>query len=145
MPTVPRNAKCATLGCNNPRARLSAQCTEHGGRDKWESKYNGTEARRDSNGMYNTPQWKRHRTAQLSRSPMCAACLLQGIVTPATTVDHVFPWVQIGKHAFFHNVFQSLCAGCHTHKTHLEQRGIFRHYQATARDLTIGDYTRMCG
>jgi hypothetical protein len=29
-----------------------------------------------------------------------------------------------------HNVYQSLCHECHSHKTQLEQQGIYRHYDA---------------
>ena len=76
---------------------------------------------------------------------MCAACLTQGIVTPATTVDHVFPWAQIGQGAFYRNLFQSMCAPCHSTKTHLEQRGVFRYYTEVPTDFTIGDYERVIG
>lgn len=146
MPTVPRNGKCATLGCKNPRARFSSYCTDHGGRDKWEAqRYNATPERKAFNDMYNTAQWRTHRATQLSRKPMCAACLTEGIVTPATTVDHVFPWAQYGKEAFYRNLFQSLCATHHATKTQLEQRGIFRHYTEVATDFNISDYDRVMG
>lgn len=146
MPTVPTSTKCSSLGCPNTKARFSTYCVEHGGRDKWDSKaHNSTAERKAFNDKYNTRQWKTQRMVQLSSHPMCAKCLTEGIVTPATTVDHVFPWAQIGEHAFFTNLFQSLCTPCHTTKTHLEQRGIFRRYADTPVDYGIGDYRRIVG
>ena len=115
----------------------------HGGRDKWESKYNTTPERKAFNDKYNTAQWRKHRAAQLSTHPMCAACLCRGVVTPALHVDHVFPWAQIGEVAFYANLFQSLCATCHATKTQLEQRGVFRYYKEVGTDFSIGDYHRV--
>lgn len=76
--------------------------------------------------------------AQLSRQPICQACKLEGIITPAKAVDHVFPWRQIGDQAFWQNIWQSLCVEHHSHKTSLEQQGIFRHY----REGGAKDYDR---
>lgn len=95
--------------------------------------------------MYQTAQWARLRQAQLSSHPLCASCKAQGIITPAAHVDHVFPWAQIGKGAFYRNVFQSLCQPCHAEKTALEQRGTFRRYGDTStRDYRLNDYAATC-
>jgi 5-methylcytosine-specific restriction endonuclease McrA len=59
----------------------------------------------------------------------------------AKHVDHVFPWRQVGKHAFLHNIFQSLCGPCHSYKTGQEKHGMIEHYTPTGvENLTIDDY-----
>jgi 5-methylcytosine-specific restriction protein A len=143
MPTAPLNSKCSHLGCNNPRSRFSALCLDHGGRDKQRSY--SSEERRESNSFYATAQWKRHRKVELSKQPLCQACLIKGMVTPATEVDHVFPWRQIGERAFYHNVFQCLCHDHHSLKTQLEKHGIIKHYVGEERDLALSDYARLVG
>lgn len=83
---------------------------------------------RQSDSVYKSAAWESARKRQLSTQPLCQSCLIRGIVQPANTVDHVFPWKHIGKHAFTHNIFQSLCANCHSHKTGQELRGKYEHY-----------------
>jgi len=90
--------------------------------------------------MYNTAQWLALRQIQLSKHPLCAGCEAQGIVTAAIVVDHVFPWKQISKEAFFINKFQSLCYAHHAEKTQLEQKGIYRRYGPPMVDLCRLDY-----
>ena len=146
MPYLPSNAKCATLGCRNNRSRYSTHCLEHGGRDEQRA-YNKQE-RKERNALYKTAQWSRHRQLQLSINPICAACSIDGIITPATEIDHVFPWSQIGEQAFYRNIFQSLCKPCHTYKTAQEQRGNIIHYQhSTGIEVryTLADYERITG
>ena len=142
MPYLPTNKKCATLTCKNDRSRFSTHCIEHGGRDVQRS-YNDTDKRKERNSYYSTAQWQRHRQLILSQSPICKACLIHGIVTPATEVDHVFPWSQIGAQAFYVNLFQSLCKPCHTYKTALEQRGVIQFYSTSVIEYTLADYARI--
>lgn len=115
---------------------------EHGGRDKqtYNPKYNQREDRKANGLMYKTKQWEVLRKIQLSKYPMCAGCLADGVVTAAKVVDHLFPWTQISKEAFFINRFQSLCPTHHAEKTQLEQHGIYRRYGAIRRDFSINDY-----
>jgi 5-methylcytosine-specific restriction endonuclease McrA len=139
MPTVPTATKCSTLGCKNTKAKFSSLCTEHGGRDTFNhQRYNQTEKRKDASDRYNTKQWRTLRQIQLSQYPICAGCKAEGIIRSAEHVDHIFPWQQIGEHAFVFNLFQSLCPSCHSSKTQLEQQGIFRAYGD--RDYTTQDY-----
>lgn len=125
MPTVPRQTTCAYLGCGNERSPLNSYCMDHGGKG-----YNDSVKRKKSNAKYQTAYWKRARTTQLSRQPLCQACASTGRVSIATDVDHLFAWNQIGDEAFAVNILQSLCKNCHTVKTGLEQQGVFRHYRA---------------
>jgi hypothetical protein len=139
MPTAPTNLKCASLGCKSPKSRMSTFCLEHGGRDTYLGK--PSKERKERNAMYDQAVWKRMRAAQLSRQPICQACILIGRVSGANHVDHLFAWASVGKDSFYRNVFQSLCAECHSHKTHLEQTGIYRHYHPEGpRDYALNDY-----
>lgn len=59
-------------------------------------------------------------------------------------VDHVIGWRTIGPGGFVKNVFQTLCGACHSVKTGLEQRGIFRHYtDKGAIDYQSGDWPQL--
>lgn len=141
MPSVPKYTKCQHLGCKNTKSKYNSFCLEHGGRDTYDyQRYNSDAQRTESNAMYNTTQWRKFRVAQLSREPLCASCLADGIVTAAEHLDHVFPWTAIDKQAFYHNVFQSLCASCHSAKTTLEQKGIYRRYGTPNIDYRMSDY-----
>ena len=143
MPSVPKQTTCSHLGCNNPRSKHNGFCLEHGGRDKSNYKFNSTQERKEFNAMYNTNQWLTLRQIQLSKHPICAGCKTEGIVTPATTVDHIFPWRHYGKHAFYINLFQSLCNTHHAYKTQLEQHGIYRRYADHVIDYGKADYARI--
>lgn len=142
MPTVPKQTKCAELGCQQPRSRLNRFCLEHGGRDIYKEAI--TEERATFNAMYNTAFWRSQRRRQLSIQPICQACISRGIVTPATQVDHLFRWAYLGEQAFTRNIFQSLCHACHRHKTSLEAKGVFRLYHSEGyKDYTLEDYSRV--
>ena len=140
MPTVPRQDKCQTLTCKNTRAKLSSHCLEHGGKDTYKAKT--TEERRQFNSMYDEPFWKRHRVTQLSRQPLCQACMVEGRIGMANHVDHLFSWSKLNRDAFFRNVWQSLCVEHHSHKTSLEHQGIYRHYTNGKHiDYQLKDYS----
>lgn len=139
MPTVPKQTKCAYLGCGNDRSPLNTYCFDHGGKG-----FNDSKKRKAFNANYTTAHWKRLRTTQLSRHPLCQACSVEGKVSAATEVDHLFAWAQIGQEAFYANRFQSLCKNHHTVKTGLEQRGVFRHYtEPKPTDYNLDDYNRV--
>ena len=144
MPTVPSNPRCSVLGCKNPKVKHSGTCVEHGGRVAFNyKKYNSTDKRLDAIKRYHSKHWLTLRQIQLSKQPLCVACLNINIVTAAHHVDHLFAWQQLGEQAFTHNVFQSLCAPCHSAKTALEQRGIYRLYGAMVVDFELSDYARI--
>ena len=145
MPSIPTNTTCSHLGCKNTKSKYNQYCIEHGGRDdkRFDQKYN--KDRKSFNDMYNTRQWLTLRQIQLSKNPICAGCQAEGIITPAKVVDHLFPWSQISKEAFFINRFQSLCQTHHSEKTQLEQKGIYRAFGTPHKDYTQGDYQRVMG
>lgn len=119
MPTVPQSNKCRELGCKNEKTWRSTFCDEHGGGQ--------TEKGKKNNELYSTAFWKKQRQIQLSKHPLCACCLLEGKVVAAEHIDHVFPHRQDNL-KFKNNIFQSLCAPCHTNKTLEENMGVYLHY-----------------
>ena len=147
MPTAPYNTKCSMLGCENPKSRMNSFCLDHGGKDKYETVYDHSKLTPEAKAFkaaYSTPFWRSTRATQLSRQPLCQACLTRGFVTAASEVDHLFPWSKLGKAAFKHNVFQSLCKQCHHHKTVREQRGYIEHYTNNQTIVyELGDYGRV--
>ena len=72
--------------------------------------------------FYGLSIWKTRRQHQLRIEPLCAACLKQDRITPATIADHVEPhrgdWneFRLGK-------LQSLCQMCHQGKWADDKRG----------------------
>ncbi len=132
MPYAPFNTRCSELGCKEPRSKLNSFCLSHGGKEY---------TVKESDGKYKTPAWKSIRKRQLSLQPLCQACLTQGKIEIAKHVDHVFPWRQMGEHAFLHNIFQSLCPECHSYKTGKERHGIFLMWtQKGQESLSKHDY-----
>lgn len=136
MPYSPLNKKCSMLGCNNEKLHKSSYCELHSTKQK----YVASKQRQDNNSMYQTQQWVKFRQIQLSKNPLCAGCLSSGVVTQAEHVDHVFAWTHIGKQAFYFNLFQSLCQSCHSSKTYLEKKRIYRRYGNPTIDYTKQDY-----
>ena len=137
MPTVPSNSKCRELGCPNPKTYRSCFCIEHGGGKTEKGKANAA--------LYSSKTWQHMRTAQLSRQPLCARCLLEGRVVQGVHVDHVIPHRQ-DPTRFKVAVLQTLCASCHTIKTQEEAKGVYLHYTPTGvEEYTDADYNRLIG
>jgi 5-methylcytosine-specific restriction enzyme A len=137
VPSTPVYTKCRELGCQNKKTTRSAFCVEHGG--------GITEKGKANSKLYSSAAWRGQRKAQLSRSPLCVACLLEGKVIQAEHIDHVFPHRQ-NPDRFKRNIFQSLCASCHTLKTQMESRGVYWHYTtAGVRQYNEADYNRVVG
>lgn len=133
MPSIP-SSQCDEYQCKAPSVKGSRYCEAH-----TPSKA-PTVDRQAFNSKYKTAAWEAIRARQLSTNPLCAACLIEGRITQADHVDHVFPWAAIGPHAFTRNLFQSLDAECHGIKSGLEKRGVFRHYTDRTHDYTLEDY-----
>jgi 5-methylcytosine-specific restriction protein A len=133
MPSIPLD-QCAIYQCKAPSIRGSVFCIDHAPTQKTSIE------RKAFNAPYKSKAWENIRARQLSACPLCAACLIDGRITQANHVDHVFAWAAIGPHAFTRNLFQSLCPECHGTKSGLEKRGVFRHYTDKAQDYTAQDY-----
>ena len=133
MPSSPPT-QCDEYQCKAPSIKGSRYCIEHS-----TSKPIGIE-RQAFNAPYKTAAWAKIRARQLSTNPLCAACLIDGRITQADHVDHLFSWQAIGQQAFTRNIFQSLCIQCHGAKSGLEKRGVFRHYVNPPHDYSVNDY-----
>jgi len=137
MPIAPFNTKCRELGCHNQKTTRSTFCLLHGGAP--------TEKGKANSALYSSAYWRKQRAIQLSTNPLCAGCLCSGKVVQAEHIDHVFPHRQ-NTDKFKRNIFQSLCASCHTLKTQMESRGTYWHYtQKGVRQYTDADYNRIMG
>lgn len=137
MPSIPTNTTCQQLGCKEPRSKYNTYCLTHGGKDTLAAASN----RRHANTMYQSTAWRIMRQGQLSVQPLCQACLIDGRVNQANHVDHVFRWQHIGREAFYNNLLQSLCQEHHSHKTGLENHGIYEHYTHTGiQKYNLSDY-----
>lgn len=64
-------------------------------------------------------RWRKIRLMQLRVEPLCRHCKANGVVTPATEVDHILRLKRGGTNEA-HNL-QSLCKPCHSRKTQLEE------------------------
>lgn len=133
MPYTPMD-QCSSYHCKAASIKGSVFCVEHAPIQKT------SKERQAFNAPYKSKAWAQIRARQLSAAPLCAACLIEGQITQAEHVDHVFPWAAIGPHAFARNLWQSLCPAHHGFKSGLEKRGIYRHFTDKARDFAIGDY-----
>lgn len=133
MPSIPKT-QCAEYQCKEPSIRGCVYCEAHAPTTKT------TEDRKAFSAHYKTAAWLSLRNRQLSTQPLCQACLLDGQVTAANHIDHVFPWRVIGEQAFKRNLFQSLCETHHGVKSGLEKRGVYRHYVDPLKDYTHQDY-----
>lgn len=94
--------------CRNPRCFALQPCALH-------PTGPFANARRSSN-LYDTPQWRARRRAQLQAEPYCRDC---GAV--AVVADHITPH-RGDPTAFFHGALQSLCKTCSNRKTGRETR-----------------------
>lgn len=119
MPSIPRT-QCAHMGCKAPSVPHSRWCVDHGPTmaSKAPSRVDGD--------LYKGQAWASMRAAQLSKYPLCAGCKTRGIIESANVVDHIIPWRTIGREYFRTIPLQSLCIPCHSIKTGLESRGIYR-------------------
>ena len=133
MPSIPKT-QCAEYQCKAPSIKGSVYCVEHAPAKQT------TIERKAFNKHYNNSAWLSIRNRQLSTQPLCQACLIDGQITSANHVDHVFPWSTIGEHAFRRNWFQSLCETHHGVKSGLEKKGVFRHYVEPVKDYKTDDY-----
>lgn len=72
--------------------------------------------------FYNSWSWRKIRKIFLSKNPLCKHCEANGVVEPATVVDHIKP-INLGGDKLNEENFQSLCESCHNKKSSNESRG----------------------
>ena len=108
MPKRPKRP-CRYPGCPN-LCESGTYCPEHSAESPDRLRGSATERGYDA-------KWRRARKLFLQRHPLCANCLSQGVLTPATVVDHIVP--HRGDHRLFWDEqnWQPLCKACHDRKT----------------------------
>lgn len=100
-------------GTNNPEGRKAANARANAKRraDKDQAKLDR---------FYNSPMWKRARTAHRAREPLCRMCAEAGIIKAGDMVDHIVERRDGGSNYDTTNL-QTLCNGCHSIKTKAER------------------------
>ena len=76
---------------------------------------------KDANGRLlplNSDAWRKLRRQVLAEEPLCRHCAAQGLVVPATEVDHMNGAADNSREAL-----QALCKPCHSIKTMAELYG----------------------
>ena len=108
MPKHPKRP-CRYPGCLN-LCKSGTYCPEHSAESPDRLRGSATERGYDA-------KWRRARKRFLRSHPLCANCLSQGVLTPATVVDHIVP--HRGDHRLFWDEqnWQPLCKACHDRKT----------------------------
>lgn len=108
MPKHPKRP-CRYPGCPN-LCESGTYCPEHSAGSPDRLRGSATERGYDA-------KWRRARKRFLRSHPLCAHCLSQGVLTPATVVDHIVP--HRGDHRLFWDEqnWQPLCKACHDRKT----------------------------
>ena len=62
-------------------------------------------------------KWRKARALFLKQNPLCAFCLAEGKVVPATVVDHIIPHRGDQRLFWDQTNWESLCKECHDKKT----------------------------
>ena len=108
MPRSPKRP-CRYPGCPN-LCESGTYCPEHSAASPDRLRGHAAERGYDA-------KWRRARKRFLQHHPLCANCLSQGVLTPATVVDHIVP--HRGDRALFWDEknWQPLCKSCHDRKT----------------------------
>ena len=77
--------------------------------------------------LYRDPRWRGPhgvRARQLADFPLCAMCLEDGRITPATICNHINKDAKLTEEGFFAGPFNSLCATHHdSTQQRIEKRG----------------------
>ena len=76
--------------------------------------------KKDRRYKTNSTTWRKLRSAQLIRQPLCEDCSKEGRVTPANTVDHI----NGNTYNNSYTNLRSLCVRCHTIKTNKHDGGL---------------------
>src|SRR5438128_846854 len=121
---------CRNQRCPSGTNHVSGYCDPcRRGRYKEQDRDRGPE-----HAFYNSTEWKRVRLLQLSRDPLCVACVAEGELTLASHVDHIVPIVLGGDRLNLGNV-QSLCTSHHSKKTvaQMRDRGLWGTVAAPAQ------------
>ena len=108
MPRAPKRP-CRFPGCPN-LCEKGVYCPQH-------QQYDTDHVRGSADARGYDSRWRRARASFLKHHPLCAECMRQNKITPATVVDHIVPH-RGDKNLFWDiNNWQPLCKDCHDQKT----------------------------
>ena len=82
--------------------------------------------------LYSTARWRRLRSQQLAKDPLCRFCLDVGRETAATVVDHIEQHKNCLESFYDPDNLQSLCKKCHDNSKQLQE--IHGYSQAAGED-----------
>lgn len=74
----------------------------------------------DNSKLYNSRAWRKFRKQYLETNPLCVMCDAEGIITPATVLDHI-KQVRKGGDPYDTDNVQSLCSKHHNRKSGKER------------------------
>lgn len=111
---------CRKPGCKSKGKReFQGYCAKHKAESGW------FRVERDSGNRHERgygSDWEKLREQVLERDDyLCCSCNVKGIITPATTVDHIKAKAHGGTDDLSN--LQSLCNKCHNAKTATERLG----------------------
>lgn len=110
---------CTHAGCN-ARATIGGKCAFH------HTKANASTPTPRQRPKDNRPsahkrgydgRWRQARLVFLDDNPLCVSCQSQGLIVPATVVDHIIPHRGNQDRFWDTDNWQALCKSCHDTKT----------------------------
>ena len=153
---MPRTRRCRYPNCHAMVTFPDHYCQQHyeheaeylASRQRWARsndkqythKYNTVtryrnEDKRQQYSFYRTRQWSHLRQQVLERDHyLCAYCKVQGVITPAKTVDHLRPIEAFPNDKANINNLVVICRQCHALKTRFEQK-----YYGCGKDNVLTD------
>ena len=108
MPKTPKRP-CRYPGCPN-LCEKGIYCREH-------SDYSADRLRGGAAARGYDAHWRKARKVFLSCHPLCVECLKNGVLIPATVVDHIVPHRGDRELFWDEQNWQPLCKDCHDRKT----------------------------
>jgi 5-methylcytosine-specific restriction protein A len=69
---------------------------------------------KDIERFYNSKGWKMLRQFKLCENPLCRACAISSVITPAVEIHHMRPIRKFWDDRFDIKFLLSLCLPCHT-------------------------------
>jgi 5-methylcytosine-specific restriction protein A len=115
-PTPCRHPKCPVL------LEIPGYCAEHQRLNR--KQYDDRRGSAASRGY--GARWQKARAVFLSHNPLCAECERQGVLMPATVVDHIKPHRGDQEQFWDASNWGPLCKRCHDIKTVKEDGGFGR-------------------
>ena len=108
--------ECRRAGCPERTTHASGLCETH--RAQQEARHAEQNKQRPSAHRRGYGRrWRKLRARFLRINPLCGKCAEEGLVVPATEVDHIVPHRGDPALMWDWSNLQSLCKSCHSRKT----------------------------